>query len=665
MSTPTPSLSRKSSGSKSFMAFVAAFAYAAGVFTGAISNQSMIATISDATHGCFSPGSLSAGGGKGDSSKLKAENVELKEMQQQLKLQVSRLQQQIQNMNKTAISMIPTAYKNTDNEKLRQAQLERQHLQDKVAELKLQVDAAEKAAEHDTKPTQPFPTTMEKFLVDYASIPRDDFNQAMDIGLPYDETNRGASEVLLLYTSTGARPSIPKEGSKFGLNATQAMENCNVVKVMLQQRHDHRRPGVKQCIAIVPNWDSFYVHNFMRLPKQKSRIDIPGEQMLSPGESVKLHYPLRYVSRSHEDDGSYFEGVPLTDQHTKPHYKALAQYYQSFDRVLKEVKSAIKTNVTFYKDVGETSNDKRTLVVMTVNKGQSILFHNFVCYSRKRGIDLKNILMFATDEYSYNLSHELGIPAFYDEAIFGTMPEKAASEYGDKVFSKMMLAKVICVHLSLYSGYNVLFQDVDVLWFKNPLPFLHSPELEEWDMVFQDDGSRQPRFRPYSANSGFYFVRNNAITRFFFSALLRMGDVMTNDGSHQTVLVSLINEFASWKGMRVKVFTNGADNPFPGGVEYHRDWARDLFYRMFEDNVYPYIFHMSWTFNMDDKLHHYQQMGMWYLGNDTSTCSGFDCCLDEPNFQCHKQDKPSMRPCPDAPMADGHRGKPFWPRPKQ
>ena len=167
-----------------------------------------------------------------------------------------------------------------------------------------------------------------------------------------------------------------------------------------------------------------------------------------------------------------------------------------------------------------------------------------------------------------------------------------------------------------------------------------------------------------SANSGFYFVRNNAITRFFFSTLLRMGDVMTNDGSHQTVLVSLINEFASWKGLRVKVFPHGVDNPLPGGVEYHREWTRDLFYRMFENNTYPYIFHMSWTFNMDDKLRHYQQMGMWYLGNDTSTCSGLDCCLEEPNFQCHKRDKPSMKPCNDSPMVDAHRGTPFWPKPK-
>ncbi|KAL3922072.1 MAG: hypothetical protein SGILL_002402 [Bacillariaceae sp.] len=613
---------------------------------------------------------------RGDSAKLKLENKHLKATQERLEQQVQQLQLQVQNMNKT-VSLHPTPYKNKEKED--QMLQQTRDLEDKVKKLTEEVqDYKKKSEEHQSQSQQEqqskdkrkteeriFPKSIEKLMVDYATIPRDEFNQVMDIGVPYDDTNNGADEVVILYTKDKAKPSHHSETTRYRMNATQAMENCNVVKVILQQRHDFRRPGVQQCLAIVPNWDSFYVHNFMRLKQQKSRIGVKGEQMLSPDEKVNLTYPLRYVSRSYEDDGSSFEGVPLTKEHTKPHYKALNNYYQSFTRISASVQDVIKQRVTFYNDTGITQNNKQTLVVMTVNKGQSVLFHNFVCHSQKRGIDLKNILMFATDEYSYNLSKSLGVPAFYDEEIFGAMPETAAGEYGDQVFARMMLAKVICVHLGLYSGYNVLFQDVDVLWFKNPLTYLQSPELEEWDMVFQDDGSRQTRFRPYSANSGFYFVRNNEITRFFFSTLLRMGDVMTTDGSHQTVLVSLINEFASWKGLRVKVFSHGVDNPFPGGVEFHRVWCREMFYKMFEENVYPYIFHMSWTFNMEDKLNHYQQLGMWYLPDDTSTCSGRDCCLAESNFKCSYQDKPSMLPCPNATLVDGHRGTPFWPRPEK
>ena len=99
-----------------------------------------------------------------------------------------------------------------------------------------------------------------------------------------------------------------------------------------------------------------------------------------------------------------------------------------------------------------------------------------------------------------------------------------------------MMAKVICVQLVNELGYDLLFQDVgepnylispsseiplanlyvimllnllhlDVVWYKNPLDYFNSEHAQKFDVYFQDDGSRQERFAPYSANSGFYFVR--------------------------------------------------------------------------------------------------------------------------------------------------------------
>lgn len=177
-----------------------------------------------------------------------------------------------------------------------------------------------------------------------------------------------------------------------------------------------------------------------------------------------------------------------------------------------------------------------------------------------------------------------------------------------------------------------------------------------------DDGSRQTRFRPYSANSGFYFVRNNELTRFFFSTFLRMGDVVAADHSHQTVLVSLLNEFASWKGLRVKVYHHGSGNPFPGGVEFARYQHWEIFKRMFNNNTYPYIYHQSWTTNKDDKIKFFQQLGMWYLPNSTDSCTGLNCCLEEANYVCHYVDRPSARPCPEGEnIGPANVGQKFWP----
>lgn len=58
-----------------------------------------------------------------------------------------------------------------------------------------------------------------------------------------------------------------------------------------------------------------------------------------------------------------------------------------------------------------------TVVVMTVNKGQSELFLNFVCSAKSKGFDLKNALLVPTDQFSKDLADELGLATFYNEQV--------------------------------------------------------------------------------------------------------------------------------------------------------------------------------------------------------------------------------------------------------
>jgi hypothetical protein len=496
----------------------------------------------------------------------------------------------------------------------------------------------------ETSPSQPFPDTLHDMFVDFATVPRNNFNDAMEIGVPFDDTYAGAEEVLVLYTSSKSMPHGRGSayGNNLGLDAKKAFENCHTVKVVLQDPNRKRRTN--QCIAIVPQWESFTVHKFMRVNTD-------------PRKPVDLKVPLRYVSRSHAEKGRA-QGVPSLTYHTLPSYSVMAEYLQNLHRVMDDLKPFLKGIVA---GASPTPKFKRTrpLVVMVCNKGQSALFRNFVCNARARGLDLSRVVMFATDEYTEKLSQELGIPTYYDASIFGDMPETAAQRYGDRSFVKMMMAKVYCVHLVLTSGYDVLFQDVDVVWHRNPVPFFDTEDVAQWDMIFQDDGARSLRYQPYSPNTGFYFVRANAVTQFFFGTLLRMGDTISATKSHQATLTALLNEFVSWKGLRVKVWHHSrADNPFPGGVEYHRGFGYMREFLGGTGGMDPYIFHMSWTENKVNKKLFFEQMGEWYTKEDDS-CSGFDCCLAQPNITCHSRDKPSKIPCPQSPTID-KRGKLFW-----
>jgi hypothetical protein len=141
------------------------------------------------------------------------------------------------------------------------------------------------------------------------------------------------------------------------------------------------------------------------------------------------------------------------------------------------------------------------------------------------------------------------------------MPSEAARSYGDRKFVAMMLAKVFCVQMVSMLGYDFLFQDVDIVWYKHPLEYFD--KNPGFDVYFQDDGAHSTRYAPYSANSGFYFVRHNDRTQFFLTSILMAGDLVIKTDSHQQALIALLAEHSSLYGLRVKVLSRDLEE-FPG-----------------------------------------------------------------------------------------------------
>lgn len=261
------------------------------------------------------------------------------------------------------------------------------------------------------------------------------------------------------------------------------------------------------------------------------------------------------------------------------------------------------------------------------------------------------------------------VPSFFQN--FGNIPVGAARRYGDTRFVAMMMAKVICVQLVSMLGYDFLFQDVDIVWYKNPLTFFgnKTSPVQKYDIFFQDDGGHSLRYAPYSANSGFYFVRHNSRTRHFLTSLLMAGDIVVATHSHQQALIALLAEHVSLYGLMVKVLSRDMEE-FPGGYQYNQKsgaYMKDLF----AGKLHPYIFHMSWTLNKDNKLLYFQQMGEWFVQKKCiqmkreailspgETDLTVPCCSAKPLISCHYRDKPSRIPCRDSPPIDP--GKPsFW-----
>ena len=85
------------------------------------------------------------------------------------------------------------------------------------------------------------------------------------------------------------------------------------------------------------------------------------------------------------------------------------------------------------------------------------------------------------------------------------MPAEAAGRYGDRKFTAMMMAKVLCVQMVSSLKYNILFQDVDIVWYKNPVEYFEqkNSKLDGFDMLFQDDGGHTTRCVPVNVVASF------------------------------------------------------------------------------------------------------------------------------------------------------------------
>lgn len=230
------------------------------------------------------------------------------------------------------------------------------------------------------------------------------------------------------------------------------------------------------------------------------------------------------------------------------------------------------------------------------------------------------------------------------------------------------MAKVHCIHLISQLEYNIMYQDVDTIWFRHPLDYFSSTKIGDFDIYFQDNMSRHSYGEPYHANLGFFYARFNRRTSFFFTSLVRRGDLVLTLDEQVTVNI-MLGEHASFTGLKSKVLSG--DN-FPGGWHFHRapDYMKDLM----QGKILPYIFHMSWTADKKEKLQYLEQLGYLFLsgnctneitsnrstGNASSnTALSMACCVARPIAKCSYRDKPSQIPCNHTKPKD--EGKPsFW-----
>ncbi|CAN8275725.1 unnamed protein product [Cochlearia groenlandica] len=155
------------------------------------------------------------------------------------------------------------------------------------------------------------------------------------------------------------------------------------------------------------------------------------------------------------------------------------------------------------------ADTNRTVVLSVAGYSYKDMLMSWVCGLRRLAVT--NFLVCALDEETYRFAVLQGLPVFYDPYA----PKNISFDdchFGSKCFQKVTKVKSRTVLKILKMGYNVLLSDVDVYWFKSPLPMLQS--FGPYVLAAQSDeyNIKAPINRPRRLNSGFYFAHSDKRT---------------------------------------------------------------------------------------------------------------------------------------------------------
>lgn len=218
-----------------------------------------------------------------------------------------------------------------------------------------------------------------------------EFLNTFDYGYPTDNIAQ-TKEILMLYNSKDLVPNVDKEADggdenieliPFIDNLSTATAKCQEMNVVISQA---------PCLAIsmTTGRGSFHVQRWSR-----HRLGDSG------GNSSNKLVP---VSRGL--DKTYDEGDPPGKHHTEQHWSRLNTYLNRYEQAIKELKS-----------VTERIKVNNTIIVMVSNFGHSELLMNFICSAKSRNLDVSNILVFATDEETFEITKSLGIAAYMGKKV--------------------------------------------------------------------------------------------------------------------------------------------------------------------------------------------------------------------------------------------------------
>jgi hypothetical protein len=208
-------------------------------------------------------------------------------------------------------------------------------------------------------------------------------------------------------------------------------------------------------------------------------------------------------------------------------------------------------------------------------------------------------LIFTLDAQADSQVNSMGFKSYlFDPNIY--KPAGGSEQYGDHNFRRTMFYKNAAIFESLKLGANILFQDVDLIWLRDPFIYLKEQNPSS-EIQIMYDGPNQ-RHYPYYANTGFFYLRNETVCHAVFETALHNTAAIFKLGGHQPPFNRICHHFAAHNLLNLSVlpeslFLNGhLFNTDSGLRPASQNWQTD-----------GIVIHYSWTGGWADKIRKLQK----------------------------------------------------------
>lgn len=170
-----------------------------------------------------------------------------------------------------------------------------------------------------------------------------------------------------------------------------------------------------------------------------------------------------------------------------------------------------------------TRDFSKDIILVSANFAYLDFILNWACHLQLTNKSLKYLLI-SQDRHLHQHINKYTYIKSFDGALIGMESTSAGTTYRSEGFNHISMTKVAAARQVLDLGYNVLFSDVDISWFQDPIPhFKFDVDFEFQSNHFSMDFQVQEE-----PNTGFYYMKSTPLAKRFMWEVSQLGKVRSN-----------------------------------------------------------------------------------------------------------------------------------------